>query len=156
MRSGAVFSSCAFQLTTSRGGRLLDFIIIASVHFYFNSRPHKEVDNLSEPKTNIENISTHDLTRRSTIIGDNVYGWVNISTHDLTRRSTAFEKEQVVAYAFQLTTSRGGRPWLRKYVKTLKGFQLTTSRGGRHMYAAGIWNCGIISTHDLARRSTFI
>ena len=61
-------SSFTFQLTTSQGGRpqrLLD----QARGKYFNSRPHKEVDfEMYLTHYEIYNISTHDLTRRSTAI----------------------------------------------------------------------------------------
>ena len=55
----------------------------------FNSRPHKEVDNVNcrWDCTRLV-LSIHDLTRRSTLLtpfGDNMLG---LSIHDLTRRST--------------------------------------------------------------------
>ena len=77
---------------------------------YFNSRPRKEVDILTERMPSGSYISTHDLTRRST------------GSHVCTGATPAF----------QLTTSRGGRhyppQYNRKYVQV---FQLTTSQGGR-------------------------
>ena len=57
---------------------------------YFNSRPHEEIDDwLLNTVTNLD-ISTHDLTRRSTAISAGVILSLVISTHDLTRRSTGF------------------------------------------------------------------
>ena len=129
------FLAVEFQLTTSRRGRrrICDivcrisyfnsrpheevdelFVPLPITHSYFNSRPHEEVDN--EPKCFIGfnlNISTHDLTKRSTIISlslrfigqsfnsrpheevDVVEIILNctlriISTHDLTKRSTGY------------------------------------------------------------------
>ena len=99
-----------FQLTTSRRGRLEWF---RGFHCgrYFNSRPHEEVDlsNMSlkkfcenfnsRPHEEVDDtqrvpqspgkaISTHDLTKRSTMSRGvwNIPGI--ISTHDLTKRST--------------------------------------------------------------------
>ena len=97
-----------FQLTTSQGGRRNDSrSYIREEHF--NSRPHKEVDT--------ELIQT--------------LGELDISTHDLTRRSTM----KIIKYGnrklFQLTTSRGGRPFLTSSSLYFFSFQLTTSRGGR-------------------------
>ena len=58
------------------------------VRMHFNSRPHKEVDGFfSVALIVFTNISTHDLTRRST-------GTMRLSSKEL---------------AFQLTTSQGGR-----------------------------------------------
>ena len=101
----------AFQLTTSRRGRLYwrGFWYIWK---YFNSRPHEEVDysTPSERKSQYKFqlttsrrgrptvvdslkssyvISTHDLTKRSTFDTVQQSNHFCISTHDLTKRSTA-------------------------------------------------------------------
>ena len=55
-----------------------------------------------------------------------------ISTHDLTRRSTCSQNEAIGILIFQLTTSRGGRPYQAIATAHTIG----------------------ISTHDLTRRST--
>ena len=76
-----------FQLTTSRRGRLV-ISLSPSFSRYFNSRPHEEVDAAMPGGHPARKISTHDLTKRSTIA------------------------EPVMAdeyQAFQLTTSRRGR-----------------------------------------------
>ena len=86
--TGKLWQDREFQLTTSRGGRPRPF---RSGPFFthFNSRPHEEVD-AEDPKHNSGNcISTHDLTRRSTVTSCNTEKEIEISTHDLTRRSTA-------------------------------------------------------------------
>ena len=55
-------------------------------------------------------ISTHDLTRRSTcLLLQERHIWIFISTHDLTRRSTQLRKKHGLCTQFQLTTSQGGR-----------------------------------------------
>ena len=98
---------------------------------HFNSRPHEEVDSICHPFLCIPYISTHDLTRRSTIKGilpdkltvfqlttsrggrqqlgliERIFEY--ISTHDLTRRSTQQVATLGAEVTFQLTTSRGGR-----------------------------------------------
>ena len=76
-----------FQLTTSRGGRRLETMVFW-IQKYFNSRPHEEVDVYSYLIFQLWEISTHDLTRRST--------WQQ--PFQTCRNLT-----------FQLTTSRGGR-----------------------------------------------
>ena len=54
----------------------------------FNSRPHKEVDVSGSTITFPIYLSTHDLTRRSTVKNwGKITDWF-LSTHDLTRRST--------------------------------------------------------------------
>ena len=55
-----------FQLTTSRRGRLLPWSWWPGQD-YFNSRPHEEVDAERVLCTCSSRISTHDLTKRSTI-----------------------------------------------------------------------------------------
>ena len=99
---------------------------------YFNSRPHKEVDIDLTTTYNFLDISTHDLTRRSTsyhalflfrcsifqlttsqggrptVAKQKAYNEI-ISTHDLTRRSTSRQDFYFLYTLFQLTTSQGGR-----------------------------------------------
>ena len=100
-----------FQLTTSRGGRLL-YSGVGFSEGNFNSRPHEEVDGLYRNDLIVGRyISTHDLTRRSTLM--TITPFSNAST-------------------FQLTTSRGGRRSFALPNPSNKPFQLTTSRGGRH------------------------
>ena len=75
-----------FQLTTSRRGRRPEQSIFGrKVHF--NSRPHEEVDTDAYKKA----------------------GYSEISTHDLTKRSTVFADDEELRLTFQLTTSRRGR-----------------------------------------------
>ena len=124
--------------------------------FYFNSRPHKEVDFDNGASYISQTISTHDLTRRSTAkaSGDlsnaltfqlttsqggrrNVYDLtfedVDISTHDLTRRSTIDHQ-----FLFLRQKYFNSRPH-----KEVDFFSVNASRPCIH-----------ISTHDLTRRST--
>ena len=54
----------------------------------FNSRPHKEVDLSRHISTNTNELSIHDLTRRSTENAEGVLLVLCLSIHDLTRRST--------------------------------------------------------------------
>ena len=143
-----------FQLTTSRGG-LRPGNRQRAPHTYFNSQPHEEVDQNHCNRKMECNISTHDLTRRSTrqreqesamrshfnsrpheevdamvdhIRSDPVY----ISTHDLTRRSTPFSLMQL------------GR-------NSISTHDLT--RRSTH-FVQQLLNALSISTHDLTRRST--
>ena len=84
----------------------------ASSFVYFNSRPRKEVDG----------VPYH-------------FSWNNnISTHDLARRSTFPFNDRSRVLTFQLTTSQGGRPDTFKPLKKNREFQLTTSQGGRTNY----------------------
>ena len=78
-----------------------------------------------------------------------------LSTHDLTRRSTLRLHHQRTAEAFfQLTTSHGGRRKWAGFSDDEVVFQLTTSHGGRLAGLSTYVNQLILSTHDLTRRST--
>ena len=99
-----------FQLTTSHGGRQ-DLYRPLHLRPPFNSRPHTEVDQFLSSIGQIVYLSTHDLTRRSTAVSGSTTS---------------------VIFAFQLTTSHGGR---------------------LHRDPAGI-HATDLSTHDLTRRST--
>ena len=79
-----------FQLTISRRGRRLLLTNQFRCRNYFNSRPHKEVDG--------------EFTM--------AFNYIDISTHDLTRRSTLLELSWLQAQLFQLTTSQGGRLYI--------------------------------------------
>ena len=98
-----------FQLTTSQGGRP-DIPEIRTVITNFNSRPRKEVDAFlswlaellanhfnSRPRKEVDELSL--LQAQSN----------NISTHDLARRSTPLRVIPLSSFRFQLTTSQGGR-----------------------------------------------
>ena len=127
-----------------------------SILRYFNSRPHEEVDLADRTfGIKVKNISTHDLTRRSTYVSSKSTepGTFQLTTSRGGRHLTMDEGYEA-GFTFQLTTSRGGRPnplpmqALICYFnsrpheevdKTLQTegalaylFQLTTSRGGRH------------------------
>ena len=131
-------SDITFQLTTSRRGRR--FLLCKNIfENNFNSRPHEEVDR-----------------RRMDFCGMTL-----ISTHDLTKRSTDNVRVELTQGAFQLTTSRRGRPiptsacylsvdisthdltkrstvLLRVLQTMITSFQLTTSRRGRRLVQAAI------------------
>ena len=83
----------------------------------FNSRPHKEVDQLHSEHMGCRKLSTHDLTRRSTFLCVEECEKCGLSTHDLTRRSTGHPySKRTCLWFFQLTTSQGGRlPCYRHY-----------------------------------------
>ena len=122
----------------------------------FNSRPHKEVDGIMAPPASSSSLSIHDLTRRSTETGIDTV---------------------VITGSFQFTTSQGGRQKFPVFCSEHGTFQFTTSQGGRpHLIpllldhtpfnsrphkevdAAGTvpGGCpGILSIHDLTRRSTY-
>ncbi len=120
-----------FQLTTSRRGRQPGRSNQHTDSCNFNSRPHEEVDYPMRLSISHNDISTHDLTKRSTLerkqhLQDLTFqlttsrrgrhvdesSWMtgtDISTHDLTKRSTTIIPDHEVVSIFQLTTSRRGR-----------------------------------------------
>ena len=63
----SVVCNKVFQLTTSRRGRRDMLRPQARLNLYFNSRPHEEVDAISAGVILSLVISTHDLTKRSTL-----------------------------------------------------------------------------------------
>ena len=100
---------------------------------YFNSRPHEEVDEGNKIHGLQEDISTHDLTKRSTSALYADTPKLSISTHDLTKRSTKY------AALFKLADS------------TISTHDLTKRS------TAGYKSVELmkeISTHDLTKRST--
>ena len=120
-----------FQFTTSQGGRqLMDSRLLTRLSF--NSRPHKEVDDLYLHKAqSLFDLSIHDLTRRSTFNYDVLCSRKILSIHDLTRRSTRhrFLKNIHNSLSIHDLTRRS------TYQRVLKhfpdAFQFTTSQGGR-------------------------
>ena len=122
---------------------------------YFNSRPHKEVDHLCKIpcfQHLLFQLTTSQGGRRK----DEFNRWIatDISTHDLTRRSTVIAQDVEIIVIFQLTTSQGGRRMSAIMYLRPKQFQLTTSQGGRRKLCLHTGAYFYISTHDLTRRST--
>ena len=131
---------------------------------YFNSRPHKEVDIDLTTTYNFLDISTHDLTRRSTSY--HALFLFRCSIFQLTtsqggrlllrqRKQTMhtyfnsrphkevdfyFCNSITVIVPFQLTTSQGGRPMLSFRYQPPLAFQLTTSQGGRPVKIIAFFN----------------
>ena len=153
-----------FQLTTSRGGRRPGNRQRAP-HTYFNSQPHEEVDQNHCNRKMECNISTHDLTRRSTgfltQISKNVLNF-NSRPHEEVDGRYGSQKQEPIHFnsrpheevdagsppschrtsLFQLTTSRGGRHSdVITPIKIVIVFQLTTSQGGRL--------CGVVWSHNI-------
>ena len=122
-----------FQLTTSRRGRLVTV----------------------RCTTRLYGLSTHDLTKRSTIIPDMLPDMSTLFQLTTSRRG----RPQCGGLAdgmddFQLTTSRRGRP-LQDYDACIsRSFQLTTSRRGRRHHIFSHTSRERLSTHDLTKRST--
>ena len=151
---GFYFLCISFQLTTSQGGRLGGKLYAQLIYEYFNSRPHKEVDCNNHTLHPFIEISTHDLTRRSTSGCTCPDFQKRISTHDLTRRSTRYTLAVDRRASFQLTTSQGGRR-LAFAIRTL-AISHFNSRPHKEVDWKLLWNATRfnISTHDLTRRST--
>ena len=143
-----------FQLTTSQGGRHLEIWHLCIegnfnsrphkevdiepflCHYwiaYFNSRPHKEVDWAESPDCCSKDISTHDLTRRST---------VRMTRPRFSSRNFNSRPHKEV----------DGSPLITSVL--ISPFQLTTSQGGRRSPPRMQSALHDISTHDLTRRST--
>ena len=119
------------QLTTSRRGRHRFFKNVL-LFFSFNSRPHEEVDYHGFfICLNNRNVSTHDLTKRSTYHQKITFVVLFVSTHDLTKRSTRFScaslnKGLVSTHDLTKRSTAGHAVVALKVM-----FQLTTSRRGR-------------------------
>ena len=76
---------------------------------YFNSRPHEEVDEEEITITYEDAISTHDLTKRSTVNeldGEVIAENFNSRPHE---EVDEMQEEGLKLLLFQLTTSRRGR-----------------------------------------------
>ena len=84
-----------FQLTTSRRGRRIRATVHGNLRVRFNSRPHEEVDQKRRRNGAIGlcfNSRPHEEVDRADIDGE---GQRNVSTHDLTKRSTAIFTQKV-------------------------------------------------------------
>ena len=98
-----------FQLTTSRRGRqAVQQSFNKTIIFQLTtSRRGRPLTNLLQSLNTT--ISTHDLTKRSTMACNLYNNDGYISTHDLTKRSTFKINQLIGDDTFQLTTSRRGR-----------------------------------------------
>ena len=105
----------------------------------------------------IKKISTHDLTKRSTVKPTNIDEELDISTHDLTKRSTRPRNWQWVCQYISThdLTKRSTTRYCDDSCRNIT-FQLTTSRRGRRYWIDIIIYDLIISTHDLTKRSTIL
>ena len=68
------FMEMNFQLTSSRGGWLLETVPLVPAHF-FNSHPHEEDDDWIYRIFECSNFSTHILTRRMTAILNKIFSF---------------------------------------------------------------------------------
>ena len=143
----------SFQLTTSRRGRPRYFLL-CTINFYFNSRPHEEVDLQHTPfRIAICNFNSRPHEEVDLIFHITPPFFI-ISTHDLTKRSTRCLLYTSSIERFQLTTSRRGRlhPFYDSFdqgsISTHDLTKRSTSQG------SGVFGHLEISTHDLTKRST--
>ena len=149
-------SGLVFQLTTSQGGRRHCIVLLLSLNHisthdlarrstpsasispfrsHFNSRPRKEVDEIT-PCNHVVAFSFQLTTSqggRRSIVRNSIASIV-ISTHDLARRSTCNPLNSRTSQFYF-----NSRP--RKEVDTVRGCSVSIRSN--------------ISTHDLARRSTW-
>ena len=143
-----------FQLTTSRRGRRCP-PACCSPYSYFNSRPHEEVDFLAVSVLDTFSISTHDLTKRSTVSASS--GCLELSYFN----SRPHEEVDVrfppmLRYGNNYFNSRPHEEVDRASGTLLKSWLYFNSRpheevDRKHCCRA----CRIrISTHDLTKRST--
>ena len=148
---------------------------------HFNSRPHEEVDGqreygrLGQAEFQLTtsrrgrhyshngefcegHISTHDLTKRSTISPCRMpYRSNIISTHDLTKRSTLSIRVSISLMRYFNSRPHeevdGAVVYGCEHRKRISTHDLTKRSTGSGCCAA---NCAKISTHDLTKRSTSV
>ena len=137
---------------TSRRGRL-SFLSIFTPPSCFNSRPHEEVDVCLCQWPHKADVSTHDLTKRSTRSGG-VWYWIairfNSRPHEEVDRSMA--SACLWPEWFQLTTSRRGRQqFLRKKFSFQNHFLCSL-----HIIYSYYINTIFFSTLFLAKSSFFL
>ena len=123
----------SFQFTTSRGGRPLPgWNLTLELVFQFTTSRGGRL-RLLQLTDLTDNLSIHDLTRRSTLLRDNC-GFTNpLSIHDLTRRSTSN---------------------LRNTGNTVSSFNSRPHEEVDLSVSSDHPQCPHLSIHDLTRRST--
>ena len=122
---------------------------------YFNSRPHEEVDALSDRiwlSLSYFNSRPHEEVddKKGVSMSD-----IDISTHDLTKRSTMeqYQKSFIMEH-FNSRPHEEVDQLKEPFPQEDQLFQLTTSRRGRLEGLRNSFNSWFISTHDLTKRST--
>ena len=122
-----------FQLTRSRGARPARYEMLPD-----------------------EGISTHALTWSATRRTDEPCGaQQNFNSRAHVERDTLKAAKHCRPKQFQLTRSRGARPWRTRNRKTPDLFQLTRSRGARRTLFSSYAGRNCISTHALTWSATF-
>ena len=144
-----------FQLTTSRRGRRFFFQFLTYL-FMFQLTTSRRGRRSSEPVRFVHSgVSTHDLTKRSTISSSSAQIMRFVSTHDLTKRSTFMIVFLDSFIMFQLTTSRRGRHLWRFVIFVLNRFNSRPHEEVDFLRCHEA-HCAVVSTHDLTKRSTSI
>ena len=143
---------CVFQLTTSRRGRRNWSIgLIMEVLFQLTTSRRGRPGESAEWGDN-RGVSTHDLTKRSTLFREKIVSCLEVSTHDLTKRSTLSYYKYSLYLTFQLTTSRRGRQqFLRKKFSFQNHFLCSL-----HIIYSYYINTIFFSTLFLAKSSFFL
>ena len=123
--------------------------------FAFNSRPHAEVDSesiLYFLPLCVFQLTTSRRGRRYSIC--TAAYRMDLSTHDLTQRSTSIEGSFSADTSFQLTTSRRGRQsdCTIDHCHHLSTHDLTQRSTESEICS---YACRNLSTHDLTQRSTY-
>ncbi len=124
-------------------------------HRCFNSRPHEEVDKSAASRASSNdcfNSRPHEEVDREICA---VLDTTDVSTHDLTKRSTgSFGDSDVAIVVFQLTTSRRGRH--RANAKTSVFVNVSTHDLTKRSTTKDLIDLitDQVSTHDLTKRST--
>ena len=100
-------------------------------------------------------LSTHDLTRRSTISMRLISQYSHLSTHDLTRRSTRAMRLYLMGEATFNSRPHKEVDWKVKLDSYLPGLSThdLTRRSTRDHHTGCSYR--YLSTHDLTRRSTY-
>ena len=88
----------------------------------------------------IMDISTHDLTKRSTLLSDFISDSQSFQLTTSRRGRRSGQILRIQWLLFQLTTSRRGRRQLSDSQHAIKSFQLTTSRRGRLINLVTSWS----------------
>ena len=125
---------------------------------HFNSRPHEEVD--TDALNTTDFVPTFQLTtsRRGRLRCQFAFPVsVDISTHDLTKRSTMIPVlYPLPPLTFQLTTSRRGRQTHTRLIVIFRYFNSRPHEEVDGHLISLFHNLVLISTHDLTKRSTVI
>ena len=150
----SIHNAWIFQLTASQGGWRFMLLLRHLWMKYFNSQPHKEADLWTHNLSNL--VETFQLTASQGGWRNSKSRWnwtENISTHSLTRRLTVICILYPGCRIFQLTASQGGWPPITFAVLSFLYFN---SQPHKEADIIGLYEGRKqdISTHSLTRRLT--